>query len=226
MMDVLDRAGKLIEDTLISDDQGAMIQQLQAVIKLLKDSEQQVENKSELFYMIAYCWYRLPIESKERDEQIELYLSESLAITEHQFARLYFAHYYFDKEAYLEAQSQFMKLDLEFFKGIDQEWRVLKIKELLLVCQLHLSSKYTITLVREYTRFVEEFLSTKEEDTVFPNELIEHSFNGLSNADHSDEIIVSIASELNSLIFDMEEEVTYAEEFALFKQISPFIGKR
>src|SRR5262245_53479043 len=66
-------------------------------------------------------------------KRVELYLTRAIELDEnHQFARLYLGHEYFDQGKYDIALSNFERVTQPYFVGIHQKWRALKTRELIL----------------------------------------------------------------------------------------------
>jgi hypothetical protein len=113
--------------------------------KLLKSAiEYMVTNcntqSDDVEYALGYAWYLYPSESINRDEQIELHLTNALKINPlHKFAKLYLAHYYYDRKNFSIALKLLADFSpTEFGDTNGQYWRDAKNAELILCCKLYL----------------------------------------------------------------------------------------
>lgn len=109
---------------------------------------------------------------QEEDESLtEKYLLKALSVNpNHQLAKLYLGHHYYDNGKYEQALPLFEGVEEEHFLSIGQKWRVLKLHELILCCKLYLndqslSGDHFISLANEQ-------LTADPEDVPVPIELI------------------------------------------------------
>ena len=90
---------------------------------------------------------------------------------DHQFARLYLGHYYYDTGQYQKALEYFASVDEQYFISLGQQWRVLKLHELILCCRMFLGDpKLTES---DFEALKKEYLSTPSEDVPVPGELLD-----------------------------------------------------
>jgi hypothetical protein len=102
--------------------------------------------------------------------QVEEYLTHALKLdSKHQFARLYLGHYKYDTGHYEDALSQFIRTDQGFFSSLGQQWRLLKLHELVLCCKINLGSS-DVDLA-SFRSLFDEYLSAPDEDVPVPMEL-------------------------------------------------------
>jgi tetratricopeptide (TPR) repeat protein len=89
---------------------------------------------------------------------------------DHQFARLYLVHYYYDTGRYEKALEYFASVDEQYFISLGQQWRLLKLHELILCCRMFLGDP---RLTKEdFEALKKEYLTTPSEDVPVPAELI------------------------------------------------------
>ena len=90
-------------------------------------------------YAIGYCWYNAS-DVPERVHQAEIWLRRALEIdpTE-QYARLYLGHLLFDEKSYQDARRLFAAIPSGHFTSLGQYWRDLKVREILVACDIYLS---------------------------------------------------------------------------------------
>lgn len=123
------------------------------------------------------CWFAAGLtiyDSFALDEtygnQVEQYLKRSLKLDEnHQFARLYLGHYYYDVRRYEDALSHFEKVTDSYFLSANKEWRILKLHELILCCKLRLN--HSDINIDKFSSLVQEFDHSLPEDVPVPLEL-------------------------------------------------------
>jgi tetratricopeptide (TPR) repeat protein len=101
--------------------------------------------------------------------RVERYLTRALELDEdHQFARLFLGHEYYDEGKYDMALSHFERVAQPYFVGIKQEWRALKIRELILCCKLRLGYPVSISSIR---KVIDDTVQGWPEDAMLPWEL-------------------------------------------------------
>lgn len=102
--------------------------------------------------------------------QAEQYLKRSLKLDDnHQFARLYLGHYYYDSGRYEDALSHFEKVTDSYFLSANKEWRILKLHELILCCKLRLN--HSDINIDRFSSLIQEFDHSLPEDVPVPLEL-------------------------------------------------------
>ncbi len=123
-------------------------------------------------HALALTWYKEPQESVVRVEHVAKHLRKALALDPaHAFARVYMGYFLFDEGSFGEALAHFWQVDQAFFQGIDQVWRNLKTRELMLVCRLRLHPEEVA--LAELEQLVAQFRQTDEMDAPNPDELVQ-----------------------------------------------------
>lgn len=160
----------LIENALLIEDQSEQKDAFDSLIEELVSSYFDFDDKPEFYYLIGYCWYCHPKESLERAQAIESNFKKSIELCSNKFyPRLYLAHHFFDVGRYSEALELFESLDTSFLKDFDQQWRVLKIFELKICCEIGIEHQVPIKRIKN---LVTQYESLDEPDTAIPSELI------------------------------------------------------
>ena len=94
---------------------------------------------AELAYALGYAWYLMPEHTEERRALTHQHLTEALRLEpNHLYARLYLAHHYFDIDQFALALPLLVEFDAKEFSALGQEWRDVKVAELILCCLLGL----------------------------------------------------------------------------------------
>jgi tetratricopeptide (TPR) repeat protein len=90
---------------------------------------------------------------------------------DHQFTRLYLGHYYYDTAHYQKALEYFASVDEQYFISLGQQWRVLKLHELILCCRLFIGD--TELTANDFETLKNEYLANPSEDVPVPAELLD-----------------------------------------------------
>jgi tetratricopeptide (TPR) repeat protein len=101
----------------------------------------------------------------------EYFLAAHRLDPDHQFARLYLGHYYYDTGLYQKALEYFVSVDRQYFISLEQQWRVLKLHELILCCRMFIGDPELTEADFEVLK--KEYLSTPSEDVPVPGELVD-----------------------------------------------------
>jgi tetratricopeptide (TPR) repeat protein len=115
-------------------------------------------------------YYSFSLNEKYGEASEKYFLKAVKFNPQHQFARMYLGHYYYDVEAYKKALSYFETVDEDYFISIDQRWRVLKLHELIMCCKIFLDS--SDVTIKSFDNLTQEYLHTPGEDVPIPSELI------------------------------------------------------
>src|SRR5882724_13050826 len=92
----------------------------------------------ECWFAAGYTVYYSLDGEKSCDQDIVMYLTECLRLDpNHQFAKLYLGHFYYDKGDFANALSYFQAVDDGYLLSTDTLWRRLNLHELILCCNLH-----------------------------------------------------------------------------------------
>lgn len=133
--------------------------------------EQENPSNAEASFALGLCWYNYPATSQERTENIEKWLRKAIEIEpNHQFANLYLGHFFFDEGRYDEALIRFEQVNPIHFKEIDQTWRAIKLRELVICCQLYLEWQQVSSSA--FQKLLGEYLSLSIEEAPHPVELV------------------------------------------------------
>ena len=100
----------------------------------------------------------------------EYFLKAHLLDPDHQFTRLYLGHYYYDTAQYQKALEYFASVDEQYFISLGQQWRVLKLHELIMCCRLFIGD--TELTANDFETLKNEYLATPSEDVPVPGELL------------------------------------------------------
>ena len=126
---------------------------------------------AEANYIAGLVMYDSFCLEEEYGSQAEIYLQKAVTLNpQHQFARMYLAHYYYDTGAYQEALAFFETIREDYFLSMGQRWRVLKLHELMLCCKVFLNSPDITT--DSFDGLVQEYLGVEDEDAPLPLELV------------------------------------------------------
>lgn len=143
----------------------AMIEQL--VVSVDKCDGMQ----SEKSLLRGYIGYHFPCRATSRinvREELESVLESD---TGNSTAILYLAHYHYDSKEYEHAISYLGKINSNEYRKAGQAWRVLKILEMQLACEIHVSAS---TVGSEIVLdFVEKLSTCQAENSAVPSELVE-----------------------------------------------------
>ena len=100
----------------------------------------EIHKDADSWHLAALAWYEHSEGSTRRSKMIRFCEARALEIDPaHQFARQYLAYQQFDDGEYEDALGSLELLKPEYFEDLDQHWRVLKNRELVLAAQLHLA---------------------------------------------------------------------------------------
>lgn len=102
-------------------------------------------SSTDVAYALGYSWYLMPDDSEERRAQILRHLGATLrAMPTHLYARLYMAHHYFDTAQFSLALDILRTFGAADFAAKAQEWRDVKVAELILACLIELRDEIQI----------------------------------------------------------------------------------
>ncbi|MDR2260168.1 MAG: hypothetical protein LBE06_04380 [Azoarcus sp.] len=139
---------KLIDLAELTDDENVKRKALRAAIGLLAEMD---APSADVSYALGYAWYLMPDETEERRRQVFRHLDAALQkMPEHLYARMYLAHHYFDTSQYAFALPILQGFGPEDFAAKGQEWRDVKVAELILVCLLELHDDIRIPSAVQY----------------------------------------------------------------------------
>jgi hypothetical protein len=130
-------------------------------------------NNADAHHILAICWYHHPSKTPERSQQIRHHLNVVLALNpDHQFANQYLGYINFDDGNYSESLSYFERTDFDYFDSLDQKWRTLKARELIIVCKLRLGyASFNLWELRAFVAAYQEQLRLDDANTAWPLEL-------------------------------------------------------
>jgi|GEM_PF-2534594 len=121
-------------------------QRADLLLAAIDDLASHGDGSADVEQTIGYAWYWYPFEGAMRDENIEKHLGKALMIDPtHRYARLYLAHYYFDRKQYSDALNLLTGFSgTEFGDAYDQAWRDAKNAELIVCCKLYLHEEHDL----------------------------------------------------------------------------------
>ncbi|MFC5044122.1 hypothetical protein ACFSTE_09425 [Aquimarina hainanensis] len=155
--------------SLIDNEQLKELEILQ-ILKILDSYELDDFYK---YYLKGYLWYSMPLESVNRDREIEYNLKKSInQKPEYLFSKAYLAYYYFDNKEYEKVIDILNSLDFSFFEERSQLWQSLKLQELLAVSKLQLSEIVSNDLSSDILGLIYSYLHLPEEEVSVPRELV------------------------------------------------------
>jgi len=133
-----------IEDWLDQADISESVEQSGAALASAREvAEECVHDYPEdpdCWFMAGVAMYNSFAVDEGYGDRAEHYLKRSLSLNnEHQFARLYLGHYYYDIGRYEDALSHFERITDDYFLRANKAWRILKSHELILCCKLRVS---------------------------------------------------------------------------------------
>ena len=136
-----------------------------------RDCLQLHADSAEVNYIAGLVMYHSFCIEEKYEEQAKGYLEKAIDLNpQHQFARLYLGHLFYDTEAYERALACFETVKEDDFISMSQLWRVLKIHELTLCCKIYLNDPDVTT--RSFELLAQEYLGAEEEDVPIPGELV------------------------------------------------------
>jgi len=171
MYDTIQEAEKILQVAEIEEnDQKAnlLIKSVICIIEynLIKDS-----CNFFYFYLIGYAWYFLREDTPERIEKVKVNLKSSIELNNNYvWSKLYLGHLYFDITNYQGALKEFKNID---FYALKQNWRILKVKELILCCEIYLNDKLLGRLNDDLIELIKLYKNIDEIDRPVPLELKE-----------------------------------------------------
>lgn len=125
---------------------------------------------AETNFAVGLVMYNSHTEDKKYGKYAVEYLRKTLEINpKHELSKLYLGHYFYDIKDYEKALTYFQNIDKDFFTKINQNWRTLKLNELILCCKIFLSDS-SISL-QDFNKLENEYLRADSEDVLVPFEL-------------------------------------------------------
>ena len=140
--------------------------------KIAEECVQDYPEDPDCWFMAGLAMYKSFAVDEDYGDRAEHYLKRSLSLNnEHQFARLYLGHYYYDIGRYEDALSHFERITDDYFLQANKAWRVLKLHELILCCKLRLScSEINLDSFRS---LIQEIDRSDPDDVPVPLEMAE-----------------------------------------------------
>ena len=139
----------------------------EAVIDCLKAEA----DSADVNYIAGLVMYRSFCIDERYGERAEEYLRKATGLNpDHQFARLYLGHYYYDIGEYSRALECFKSVNENYFTSIDQVWRVLKLHELILCCQMFVASRDLTE--GSFETLAKDYVAASSEDVPVPTEIL------------------------------------------------------
>lgn len=125
------------------------------------------------YYLKGYLWYKMPIESKKRDQEVEKNLKKSISQNpNYLISKSYLSYFYFDKKEFKKVINILKSINFSFFVERNQIWQSLKLQELLIVSKLYISESVNNDLSGDLLGLISSYLNLPEEEIAVPTELI------------------------------------------------------
>lgn len=86
----------------------------------------------------------------------------------HQYAIMYLGHCYFDTKRFAEALTCFERIDEDYFISDDKLWRIIKLHELILCCQIQID--LIENFLEKFDQFINQLKLIPDEDIPVPFE--------------------------------------------------------
>jgi tetratricopeptide (TPR) repeat protein len=127
---------------------------------------------AEINFASGLVMYNSHIESDTYGKYAVKYLKKAIEINpKHEFSKLYLGHYFYDIKDYKKSIFYFENVDEDYFTGINQHWRNLKLNELILCCKIFLSD--ATTNLQDFNKLENNYLQADAEDVLVPFDLAE-----------------------------------------------------
>ncbi len=155
-------------DFLDSDD--SQIYEINRILNIIDSYEM---DEYQLCYLKGYLWNSMPVESNQRDLEVENNLKKSITLNgNYIYSKTELSFFYFDKKQYEKVIELLKDLDLSYFEQKNQLWKSLKLQELLLVSKLNLASSLMIDLLDDFLGLISSYLILPDEESAIPKELV------------------------------------------------------
>ena len=134
-------AERLSLEAICQEDETAQSRLFAEARSALHDALAGEPDNPHLHHMLGLCWYDDHARSDKVRQAIEFHFKAAKQLApSYPFPSLYLGHFYFDEGRYAEALPLFQQVDENYLEDIGQRWRILKNRELILCCQLYLST--------------------------------------------------------------------------------------
>lgn len=118
---------------------------------------------------LGYLWYLVPGEDPQRFESGVRWLQRALEDEPHHpLAHLYLGHFLYDAGELEGALQHLRAVDTEYFEHRGQQWRSLKVRELVLAALMQKGQPDPAGVIR----FLADFDATAEQDRAEPTEIV------------------------------------------------------
>ncbi len=132
MKDILDYFEKT-EDAIFFGKKDKVQEELEVLYHEILTSN--LPHDSNYYYVLGYIRYN----KGDSFENVEFLYRKSLELdNQNEFCKYYYGFLLYDHKSYQKSISIFESIDFNFFTSIDQEWRKLKIEELIICSILYL----------------------------------------------------------------------------------------
>lgn len=165
------QAADLIESACLEDNEEQSDNQIFKALSMLYPIIEDNRNlDGDFYYLIGYAWYCLSQNSADRDKNVKEYLYKALdSEPSHAYARMYLGHHLFDCREYEAARHHFKLVDVEFFRKKEQLWRIVKLYELIVCCELYIKKgSCDESALFDY---IESIRNNKDNDLPCPTEI-------------------------------------------------------
>jgi tetratricopeptide (TPR) repeat protein len=162
---------ELLDCASSADGEGARAQCLANAREAVAECLKVEADSADVNYIAGLVMYRSFCIDERYGERAEEYLRRANRLNpNHQFARLYLGHYYYDIGEYSRALEYFESVNENYFTSIDQVWRVLKLHELILCCKMFVASRELTE--GSFEALAKEYLAASPEDVPVPTEIV------------------------------------------------------
>lgn len=163
----IEEIDQFLTDAICAEDEEKKIEFLQ--LAKIKGEEFLTEfpedsDASHMMGLVIYAFSGL-----EKLQIAEKYFAAAVKINpKNQFAIMYLGHCYFDTKRFSDALVYFEKINEDYFILDDKLWRIIKLHELILCCQIQ--TNLIDNFLEKFTQFINELKVTPDEDIPVPFE--------------------------------------------------------
>ncbi|MET1260681.1 hypothetical protein ABV409_15140 [Flagellimonas sp. DF-77] len=160
----------LINNIDFLDSEESKINEIERILKILDSSK---IDKYQLFYLKGFLWNLMPVESDERDFEVENNLKKSITLNgDNIYSKTELSFFYFDKKKYEKVVELLKELDLSFFERNNQLWKSLKLQEILAVSELYILKSFDKEISDRFLELISSYSFLPEEELAVPRELV------------------------------------------------------
>jgi tetratricopeptide (TPR) repeat protein len=169
-----DEAYQFYDEAICEDDESKQEMLLTKARLKMADMLVSYPENADLHHLMGLCWYRDNQDTVNAMLLAEQSFKSVLELeSEHQYAKLYLGHVYFDTQRYEQALNLFAKVDADYFNERMQLWRNLKNAELILCCRMYLNlDEVILSDVEDLCALYETANSLDRTDVPVPQEIL------------------------------------------------------